>query len=157
MLKVWKEFRTFILRGNVIDLAVAFIISTAFNKVVSSLVNDVIMPPIGLVLGRMDFQNLFISLSRHQYATLAEAEKAGAPTLNYGTFIQNVVDFFIIAAVVYFVIVRTNEHFKRRSATAPAPPTTKLCDYCFTEIPVQATRCPNCTSLLAKVGTHSDH
>jgi len=151
---MWKEFRAFILRGNVIDLAIAFIIGGAFNKVVTSLVNDVIMPPISLILGRVKFENLFFNLSRHHYATLADAEKAGAPTLNYGSFIQNVVNFLIIAIVVYFMIERTNHHFKQKAAEkALVPvPATKICDYCFTSIPLAATRCPNCTSLLTTVG-----
>jgi large conductance mechanosensitive channel len=140
-----KEFRDFVTRGNVIDLAVGVIIGGAFGKIVSSLVSDVIMPPIGLLLNGVDFSNLFLSLNGQAYATLADAQKAGAPTLNYGSFIINLIDFLIIALVIFLMIRAIN----RLQKPAPAPATTtKDCPHCFTTIPVKATRCPNCTSQL---------
>lgn len=140
-----KEFRDFISRGNVIDLAVGVIIGGAFGKIVSSLVSDIIMPPIGLLLNGVDFSNLFVSLNGQAYATLAAAQTAGAPTLNYGNFINNAIDFLIVAFVIYLLIRGIN----KLSRPAPAPaPTTKDCPYCFSVIPLKATRCPNCTSQL---------
>jgi large conductance mechanosensitive channel len=140
-----KEFKEFIARGSVVDLAVGVIIGGAFGKIVSSLVSDVIMPPIGLLLNGVDFGNLFISLNGQAYATLADAQAAGAPTLNYGSFINNIIDFLIIALVIFLLIRGINR--MQRPAPAPAP-TTKDCPYCFTAIPLKATRCPNCTSQL---------
>lgn len=140
-----KEFRAFIMRGNVVDLAVGVIIGAAFGKIVSSLVSDVIMPPIGLLLNGVDFSNLFVSLNGQAYATLADAQKAGAPTLNYGNFINNVIDFLIVALVIFLIIRGINR--LQRPAPAAAP-TTKDCPYCFTSIQIKATRCPNCTSEL---------
>ncbi len=140
-----KEFREFVTRGSVIDLAVGVIIGGAFGKIVSSLVSDVIMPPIGLLLNGVDFSNLFVSLNGQAFATLADAQKAGAPTLNYGSFINNLIDFFIIALVIFLMIRAIN----RLQKPAPAAsPTTKECPHCFTTIPLKATRCPNCTSQL---------
>ncbi|KPV40779.1 large conductance mechanosensitive channel protein MscL [Alicyclobacillus ferrooxydans] len=142
---MFQEFKKFIMRGNVLDLAVAVIIGAAFNQIVTSLVNDIIMPPIGLILGRVNFTNLFINLSRKHYATLAQAKAAGAPTINYGSFINTVINFLIVAFVV-FLVVRQFNRFKK-----PAPvvaPTTKKCTFCITDIPIEATRCPNCTSHL---------
>lgn len=144
---MWKEFKEFIMRGNVIDLAVGIIIGAAFGKIVTSLVNDIIMPPIGLLLGKVDFSNLFINLSGQPYATLAEAKDAGAATINYGLFINNVIDFLIVAVAV-FLVVRAVNRLRRKPEAAPAVPTTKECPYCFTAIPIKATRCPNCTSQL---------
>lgn len=144
---MWKEFKEFIMRGNVIDLAVGIIIGAAFGKIVTSLVNDIIMPPIGLLLGKVDFSNLFINLSGQPYATLAEAKDAGAATINYGLFINNVIDFLIVAVAV-FLVVRVVNRLRRKPEAAPAVPTTKECPYCFTAIPIKATRCPNCTSQL---------
>lgn len=142
-----KEFRAFISRGSVIDLAVGVIIGGAFGKIISSLVSDVIMPPIGLLLNGVDFSNLFISLNGQSYATLAAAQSAGAPTINYGNFINNIIDFLIVALVIFLLIRGINRLY--RPAPAPAPsPTTKDCPYCFTSIPLKATRCPNCTSQL---------
>ena len=139
-----KEFKEFIQRGNVLDLAVGIIIGSAFGKIISSLVNDIIMPPIGLLLGKVDFSNLFITLNGDSYKTLQEAQAAGAVTINYGVFLNTVVEFLIIAFVIFIVIRQIN----RLSKTNPAPtePTTKLCPHCCTEIPVQASRCPHCTS-----------
>ncbi len=138
-----KEFRDFIMRGNVLDLAVAVIIGGAFGRIVSSLVNDIIMPPIGLVLGHVDFSSLFVNLSGTAYATLKDAQAAGAPTINYGTFINTVIDFLIVAAVI-FLIVRLANRLQRPKPVAA--PTTRDCPYCATSISVKATRCPNCTS-----------
>jgi len=139
-----KEFKDFVMRGNLLDLAVAFILGVAFGRVVTSLVNDVIMPPIGLVLGGVDFSNLFINLSKTPYATLTEAQAAGGPTLNYGVFILTVLDFVIVAFAV-FLLVRTVNRMQRPK---PAAPTTKDCPYCLSIIPLKATRCPHCTSEL---------
>lgn len=144
---MFKEFKAFIMRGNVLDLAVAVIIGAAFGVIVSSLVNDVLMPPIGLILGRIDFSNLFISLSGHAYDSLKAARDAGAPTLNYGLFIQAVINFLIIAFVI-FLIIRTANRIRRPQPTIPPAPTTKDCPYCFSSIPIKATRCPQCTSEL---------
>jgi large conductance mechanosensitive channel len=140
-----KEFKEFAMRGSVIDLAVGVIIGGAFGKIITSLVTDVIMPTIGLLLHGMDFSNLFISLNGQVYTTLADAQKAGAPTLNYGNFINNVIDFLIVALVIFLMIRAIN----RLQKPAPAAPsTTKDCPYCFTAIPIKATRCPQCTSQL---------
>lgn len=143
-----KEFKEFALRGNVIDMAVGIIIGAAFGSVVTSLVKDILMPPIGFLLGKVDFSNLFISLSG-RYATLAEAQAAGAPTINYGIFINTVLNFVIVAAAVFFFIVRPiNRMRQAKEKPAPAAPTTKECPYCFSTIPLKATRCPYCTSIL---------
>jgi len=142
---MFKEFRDFVSRGSVIDLAVGVIIGGAFGKIVSSLVTDVIMPPIGLLLNGVDFSNLYISLNGQAYATLADAQKAGAPTLNYGNFINNTIDFLIVALVI-FLIIRGINRLQKPAPAAPA--TTKECPYCFSVIPLKATRCPNCTSEL---------
>src|SRR6202046_2200060 len=142
---VFKEFREFIMRGNVLDLAVAVIIGAAFGKIVTSLVNDILMPPLGLVLKNVDFSNLFIDVSGGSFKTLAEAKAAGDGTINYGLFLSNVIDFVIVAFVICFWI-RTANKLKREPA--PAAPTTKECPFCHTSIPLAATRCPNCTSTL---------
>lgn len=144
---MWREFKEFILRGNVVDMAVGIMIGAAFGKIVTSLVNDVLMPPIGFILGKVDFSNLFISLSGH-YGTLAEAQAAGAPTINYGIFLNTVLDFLIIAAVVFFLIVRPMNRLRKAKEPAPAAPATKECPYCYSVIPVKARRCPYCTSNL---------
>lgn len=144
---MWKDFKQFVARGNVMDLAVGVIIGAAFNDIVSSLVGDIIMPPIGLVLGRVDFTNLFIDLSGEGYETLAAAEEAGAATINYGVFFNNVISFLIIAFVVFLLVQQFNR-LEREPEEAPAEPVTKECPFCFTVIPIDATRCPNCTSQL---------
>lgn len=143
-----KAFRDFIMRGSVIDLAVAVIIGGAFGKIVTSLVNDILMPPVGLVLARVDFSNLFINLSGTPYATLAEAKEAGVPTINYGLFLTTVIDFLIVAFIVFLVVrgIYRLEHW--RGAPPPPPPNTKDCPYCLSSIPLKATRCPQCTSEL---------
>ena len=143
-----KEFKEFAVKGNMIDMAVGIIIGGAFGKIVTSLVNDIIMPPIGKLIGGADFTNLFITLGEEKFATLAEATEAGAATINYGLFINNILDFLIIALSIFFVIRWINK-LKKKEAPAPPPaPTTKECPICFTQIPVKATRCPNCTSQL---------
>jgi large conductance mechanosensitive channel len=138
-----KDFRAFIMRGNVLDLAVAVIIGAAFGKIVTSLVNDILMPPLGLVLKNVDFTNLFVDLSGGHHATLAEAKAAGDATIAYGTFLNNVIDFVLVALAI-FLLIRAANKIKR--APAPADPTTKECEFCHTTIPIAATRCPNCTS-----------
>ncbi|HTY67788.1 MAG TPA: large conductance mechanosensitive channel protein MscL [Alphaproteobacteria bacterium] len=141
-----KEFRDFAMRGNVVDLAVGVIIGAAFGKIVSSLVNDIIMPPIGIILGSVDFSNLFINLSGKHYDSLAEAKAAGAATVNYGVFINNCLDFLIVAFAVFLLIKQVNRLTKKPAPAAA--PTTKECPYCVSTIPLKATRCPSCTSEL---------
>ena len=147
-----KEFKEFIMRGNVIDLAIGFIIGAAFGKIVTSFVSDVLMPPVGLLLGKVDFSNLFINLSGTAYASLADAKAAGAPTINYGLFINTLIDFLILAFVLFLVIKVFNTAKRRMELAskqaAPEAPSTKDCPYCLSAIPVKATRCPNCTSNL---------
>lgn len=140
-----KEFREFVMRGNVMDMAVGVIIGAAFGKIVASFVADVLMPPLSLLLGSVDFRNLFISLDGHTYATLEEAKKVGAATLNYGMFFQTVVDFLIIAAAIFLMVKQVNRLKRPEPVAAPS---TKECAYCFSAISVKATRCPNCTSEL---------
>lgn len=145
-----KEFKEFITRGNVMDLAVGVIIGAAFGAIVNSLVNDVIMPPIGLVLGNVDFSNMFVMLkegskSPAPYASLAEAKAAGAVTLSYGAFLTQVVSFIILAFVI-FMLVRAVNKLRMEKPAAPAAPTTKDCPYCLSAIPLKATRCGHCTS-----------
>jgi len=142
---MFKEFKEFVMRGNVLDLAVAVIIGAAFGRIVTSLVNDIVMPPIGQVLGNVDFSNLFIDLSGGHYATLDAAKKAKAATINYGVFLNTVIDFLIVAFCI-FLMVRVANKLKRQPA--PAAPNTKDCQFCFTAIPMPATRCPHCTSQL---------
>jgi len=143
---MWKEFKAFALKGNVIDLAVGVIIGGAFGKIVSSLVSDIIMPLIGLLLGDADFTNLFLSLDGEKYDTLAKAKEAGAATLNYGLFLNNVLDFLIIAFSIFIVIKQLNRFMKKKEA--PAPVTTKTCGYCFSTVHKDASRCPHCTSVI---------
>jgi large conductance mechanosensitive channel len=142
-----KEFREFALRGNVLDLAVGVIIGAAFGKIVSSFVADILMPPLGLVLGGANFSNLFVSLNGTPYASLADAQAAGAPTVNYGLFINNIIDFLIVAFVIFLIIRAVNRLSKPKAA--PEAPSTKLCPYCQSGIAIKATRCPHCTSELA--------
>ena len=145
----WTEFKEFALKGSVLDLAVGIIIGAAFNGIVNSLVNDIIMPPIGLLLGQVDFSSLYINLSGVDYPSLAAAQEAGAATINYGLFINQLINFVIIALVV-FLIVKQFNRLRRQEEAAPetSDPTTKKCPYCVTEIPITATRCPHCTSEL---------
>ncbi|HID90020.1 MAG TPA: large-conductance mechanosensitive channel protein MscL [Anaerolineae bacterium] len=148
---MWKEFKEFILRGNVVDMAVGIIIGAAFGQIVKSFVNDILMPPLGLLVGRVDFSNLFITLSGGHYTTLAEAQAAGAVTLNYGLFLNNIVNFLVVGFVI-FLFVRQVNRMKREEEAPAAEPTTKTCPYCFSTIPIQATRCPYCTSVLEEHG-----
>jgi large conductance mechanosensitive channel len=140
-----KEFRDFAMRGNVLDLAIAVIIGGAFGAVVTSFVSDVLMPPIGLLAGHVDFSNLFVNLSGKTFGSLAEAKAAGAPTLNYGLFINTVINFLIIAFAVFMVVKQVN---RLKPKEAPAPVTTRDCPYCLSAIPMKATRCAHCTSEL---------
>ena len=142
-----KEFKEFAMRGNVIDLAVGVIIGAAFGTIVKSLVDDIIMPPIGLLVGGLDFTNLFVSLSGEHYASLAAAKAAGAPTINYGIFLNNVLNFVIVAFAI-FLLVRQINRLKRETPVPPPAPTEKPCPYCISTIPLAATRCPHCTSEL---------
>jgi len=147
-----KEFKEFAMRGNVVDMAVGIIIGAAFGTIVRSLVSDVIMPPIGLLLGNVDFTNLFVVLKEGAtagpYAALADAQAAGAVTLNFGVFINTIISFIIVAFAVFLVIRSINR--MKKEEEAPAEPTTKECPHCFTTIPIKATRCPHCTSQLSK-------
>jgi large conductance mechanosensitive channel len=142
---MWQEFKKFAMKGNVVDLAVGVIIGGAFGKVVTSLVNDIIMPPIGMLLGKVPFTDLFIQLGKGDFKTLAEAKEAGVPTINYGVFLNNVLDFLIVAFTIFIVVKQLNR-FKKKEA--PAPANTKACDFCQSTISIKATRCPHCTSEL---------
>jgi len=142
---MWEEFKKFAISGNVLDLAVGVIIGAAFGKIVSSLVDDVIMPPIGTLLGGVDFSNFFINLSGTTYDSLAKAKEAGAPTLNYGVFINTLINFFLVAGAVFLFIVKPANRLKA-APPPPGPPTTKECPYCLSTIPIKATRCAHCTS-----------
>lgn len=141
-----KEFKEFAMRGNVIDMAVGIIVGAAFGKIITSLVNDILMPPIGLLLGQVDFSNLFINLSRQPHASLAEAKAVGAPTINYGLFFNSVLDFTIVAFAIFLLIRQINR--LQRPAPAPPGPSIKSCPHCFSNIHAKATRCPQCTSEL---------
>ncbi len=141
-----KEFKNFALKGNILDLAIGVVIGTAFGKIVSSLVDDIIMPLVSSITGKIDFTNLFIALNGKAYPTLAEAKKAGIATLNYGNFITGVVDFLLVAWAI-FIMLRLVNRFRQQPAATPA---TKQCPYCIAAIPVQAVRCPHCTSELGK-------
>ena len=138
-----KEFREFIARGNVVDMAVGIIIGAAFGGVVTSLVNDIIMPPVGMLLNGINFKDLFVTLNGKTYPSAAAAQAASAPAIYYGTFFNTVIDFVIVAFVI-FLLVKGINRIKRQPA--PADPTTKECQYCHTIIPIKAVRCPNCTS-----------
>ena len=149
-----KEFKEFAMRGNVVDMAVGIIIGGAFGTIVKSLVADVIMPPIGLLLGGVDFSNLFVTLkdgaeTAGPYAALADAQAAGAVTINYGIFFNSVISFLIVAFSVFILIKAMNTAKRKEEAPAPAAPTTKDCSFCATTIPIAAKRCPHCTSQLA--------
>ncbi len=144
---MFKEFKEFAMKGNVVDLAIGIIIGGAFGKIVTSFVNDILMPPIGLLLGKVDFSNLFIGLSSQTFNTLQEAKAAGAATLNYGLFINTILDFIIVAFAVFLLVKQINR-LKREEQPAPAVQTTKECPFCISAIPLKAVRCPNCTSEL---------
>jgi len=140
-----KEFKEFAMRGNVLDMAVGIILGAAFGKIVGSLVEDILMPPIGLLLGKVDFSNLFVSLTERHFDTLAAAKAAGAATINYGIFLNQIINFLIVAFAI-FVLIRQVNRLQRASTPAPAPPATKACPYCVSTIPLRALRCPHCTS-----------
>jgi large conductance mechanosensitive channel len=142
---MFKEFKEFAMRGNLIDLAIGIILGGAFGKIISSFVTDVVMPPIGMLLGKISFSDLFIPLDGGTYVSLQAAKDAGAPTLNYGLFISNIIDFVIVAFVIFLVVRAINKMKKPAPAAAPA---TKECPHCFSTISLKATRCPNCTSQL---------
>jgi len=150
-----KDFKAFIMKGSVVDMAVGIIIGIAFGLVIASIVKDIIMPPIGLALGNVDFQNLFAVLKNGAtpgpYASLAAAQAAGAVTINYGVFINTIINFLIIAAVLFFLVVRplAQSAARKKAVEVPAP-VSKDCPFCFTSIPVKASRCPNCTSQLSQ-------
>ena len=149
-----KDFKAFIMRGNVVDLAVGIVIGVAFGAIVSSFVKDVIMPPVGLALGNVDFANLFVVLKQGTvagpYPSLSAAQEAGAVSINYGVFINTIISFIILAAVVFFFVVRpiAKMHARQKAAEVAPAPSTKECPFCYTNIPIKATRCPNCTSEL---------
>jgi large conductance mechanosensitive channel len=143
---MWKEFREFVMRGNLLDMAIGIVLGIAFGAIIASLVNDVIMPPIGLLLGSVNFSNLFISLNGQTYPSLDAAKAAGAPTINYGVFINTLINFLIVAFVLFLIIRAINQ--MRRKQESSAIPTAKECPYCHTQIPIPATRCPHCTSQL---------
>jgi large conductance mechanosensitive channel len=144
---VFKEFKIFIMRGNVLDLAIGVIIGGAFGKIVASLVADILNPIIGLALGKIDFSNLFVALNGQTYATIADAKKAGAPTLNYGLFINTVIEFVIVAFVIFLVVKQVNRFMPK--PTPPPAPATKVCPECLSTIPAGAKRCAQCTSVVA--------
>ena len=147
--KQLKKFRDFAIKGNVVDMAIGIVIGAAFGKIATSLINDVIMPPIGLLLGKVDFNSLFISLDGKPYASLDAARKAGAATFNYGAFINTVLDFVIVAFAMFLIVQWYQTMAERFQAPVPAePPKTKDCQYCLSPIPLGATRCPHCTSQL---------
>jgi large conductance mechanosensitive channel len=144
-----KEFKEFALRGNVLDLAVGVIIGAAFGKIITSLVNDILMPPIGLLIGGVDFTNLFIDLSRRAPATLADAKAQGAATINYGLFMNTVLDFLIVAFAIFLLLRQINRFL--RQAQPDSKPTARECPYCLSMIPSRASRCSQCTSEVAKL------
>jgi large conductance mechanosensitive channel len=139
-----KEFKEFAMKGNVLDMAIGIIIGAAFGKIISSMVSDILMPPIGMLMGKVDFSSLFINLAGQPFPSLAAAKAAGAPTINYGVFLQTILDFVIVAFVIFMVVKQVNR-FKKPDAP-PAPPATKPCPYCLSEIPLKAIRCSHCTS-----------
>jgi large conductance mechanosensitive channel len=142
---MFKEFKEFAMKGNVLDMAVGIIIGAAFGKIITSLVSDILMPPLGLLLGKVDFSGLFINISGQSYATLAEAQKANAATVNYGLFINSIINFIIVAFAIFLMIKQVN---RLKKAPAAAAPTTKDCPFCASAIPIPAKRCPHCTSQL---------
>ncbi len=148
-MKMLKEFREFAMRGNVLDMAIGIIIGTAFGKIITSFVSDILMPPIGVLLGKVNFANLFVNLSSQYYQNLADAKAAGAATINYGLFLNTVIDFIIVAFVI-FLLIRQVNRFKKKEQ--PAVTVTKDCPYCLSVIPLKAVRCPQCTSELKPAG-----
>jgi len=147
---MFKEFKKFALKGNVIDLAVGVIIGGAFGKIISSLVSDIIMPPIGMLLNGVDFSELFISLDGTKYISLKDAQDAASPTLNYGLFINNIIDFLIVAFIIFLVVRAINRIQKQVGLEEDKKPTKKDCPFCLSSIPIKATRCPQCTSQITE-------
>jgi large conductance mechanosensitive channel len=143
-----KEFKEFAMRGNVLDMAIGIIIGAAFGRIVTSLVDDILMPPLGKLMGDVDFSNFFISLNGQSYPSLAAAKAAGAATINYGLFVNTIINFLIVAFAIFLLVKQVNR-MQKPPAAAPAAPSTKECKFCFSAIPVRATRCPNCTSQIA--------
>ena len=143
-----KEFKEFALRGNLLDMAIGIIIGAAFGKIITSLVSDIVMPPIGKLLGNIDFGSLYINLSGKTFTSLAEAQAAGVPTINYGVFLNTILDFIIVAVVLFFIVRAVNQ-IKKKEETPVAVPATKECPYCCTQVAIKATRCPSCTSQLS--------
>ena len=141
-----KEFKTFIIRGNVLDLAVGIVIGAAFGAVVTSFVNDLLMPPIGLLFGKVNFADLFVNLSSSPVASVAEAKAKGVPTLNYGLFLNTLINFTIVAFAIFLIVKQVN---RLRGPAAPAPASTRECPFCLSQIPLKATRCAHCTSTVS--------
>ena|SRR5690348_16192718 len=139
-----KEFKEFAMKGNVLDMAIGIIIGAAFGKIVSSMVSDILMPPIGMLMGRVDFASLFFSLNGQSYPSLAAAKAAGAPTVNYGVFLQTILDFVIVAFVIFLLVKQMNR--LKKAEAPPPPPSIRHCPHCFGEISIKATRCSHCTS-----------
>lgn len=148
MNKILKEFKDFAIKGNVIDMSVGIIIGTAFTTVVKSLVDDIIMPPIGKLIGDINFSNFYINLSSKQYSSLADAKAAGASTINYGVFLNNIITFILVAWILFIVIKGINKIREQNLHKEDTEPSTKICKYCKTEINIEATKCPHCTSNL---------
>jgi large conductance mechanosensitive channel len=144
---MWKEFREFAVKGNVMDLAIGVIIGGAFGKIVTSLVNDIIMPLVGILVGNVDFSNLFLALGKGSFRTIEEAKSSGVATLNFGMFINNIIDFLIVAFSIFIVIKQINRFTKKKEVIQKAP-STKSCPFCITEINIKATRCPHCTAVI---------
>jgi large conductance mechanosensitive channel len=152
---MWNEFKKFALKGSMVDLAIGVIVGGAIGRVITSLVNDILMPPIGFLLGRVNFTSLYINLGRTKYPTFELAKAAGAPTINIGLFLGTVIDFFLISLVIFFMVRTMNrlrERFEKKVVVAPPTPTTKVCPFCKLEIAIDATRCPHCTSELTARG-----
>ncbi|MGH9374806.1 MAG: large conductance mechanosensitive channel protein MscL [Terriglobia bacterium] len=143
---MWKDFKAFAMKGNVMDMAIGIVIGVAFGQIISSLVSDIIMPPLGLLLGHVDFNNFFVNLTSGHYATLADAKKAGATVIAYGHFVNTVINFLIIAFAMFLVI---KLFMSMKKPEPPATPTTRDCPFCLSSIPIKATRCPHCTSTVA--------
>lgn len=154
---MWKEFKEFAMKGNVVDLAIGVVIGGAFGKIVTSLVNDIIMPVVGSLVGKVDFSNLYINLSGQQFNSLQEAQAAGAATINYGLFLNNLINFLIIAFSIFIVIKQINKlkNFTMKKEEVKVKATEKDCPYCYTKIDIKATRCPHCTSVLEEANNQN--
>jgi large conductance mechanosensitive channel len=152
---MWKEFKQFAVRGNVVDMAVGIIIGAAFGKIVNSVVSDILMPPIGLLLGGVDFSSLYLNLSGQSYPSLEAAREAGAATINYGVFLDALINFVIVAFAVFLLIKGINRLKRKEVAATPAAPATRECPFCLSSIPVRASRCAHCTSELAVAGVRA--